>query len=132
MPLTHIDPRYLDAVWQTVAPMLAESVVVNRGEEDLSQLRARIAFGGSELLVWESDDGVQGVATVEWKQYPNYRVAFVSNMAGHQTAEALPELCAWAKQHGASKLECMCHGARARLYRQRGFTEDYSVMRYKL
>ena len=132
--LTHIDRRYLDQVWPAVAPLLAQAVEKNHGEGDLAQLRAQVAYGGAELLVWQEkpEDAIRAVATVEWKQYPNYRAAWVSYMSGHEMAGAMGEVREWAKQQGASKIECLCGKAQAKLFEQRGFAEAYRLMRYDL
>lgn len=127
--LTHIDRRYLDQVWPAVAPILAQAVEKNQGEGDLSQLRAQIAYGGAELLVWSVDDEVRGAVTVEFKQYPNYRAAHIAYMGGEHYAEYLDEFKQWAHQQGASVLECLCGPSQARLFAQQGFTEAYRHMR---
>jgi hypothetical protein len=129
MPLVHIDPRFLDKVWVEVGPVLAEAVATNKGEHTLDQLRAEIAYGGSHLLVYQVGETVKGAATISFKQYPNYRTAWVSYMAGHDTADALPLLKQWAAEHGASHLECLCGAGQAKLFEQRGFTEAYRLMR---
>lgn len=129
--LTHIDRRYLDQVWPSVAPMLAQAVEKNHGENDLAQLRAQIAFGGAHLLIWEAGEERTAV-TVEFKQYANYRTAWVSYMAGVLTPEAFLAFAAWARDKGASKIECLAGESQARLFTKQGFREAYRLMRYEL
>jgi hypothetical protein len=130
--LTHIDRRYLDQVWPAVAPMLAQAVEKNQGEGDLSQLRAQIAYGGAELLVWSVDDEVRGAVTVEFKQYPNYRAAHIAYMGGEHHAEYLDEFKAWARVQGASVLECLCGASHERLFHRYGWQTTYTMMRQSL
>lgn len=129
--LTHIDRRYLDAVWPTVAPVLQRAVEKNHGENDMAQLRAQIAFGGAHLLVWEAGEERTAVVA-EFKQYANYRTAWVSYMSGALTAEALLAFATWARDMGASKIECLAGEAQARLFTKHGFHEAYRLMRYEL
>lgn len=129
--LTHIDPRQLDKVWPTVAPLLSRAIEKNAGECDLSQLRAQIAYGGAQLLVWEGD-GKTVVATVEFQQYPNYRTALLTYVGGEGADGALAELKPWADAHGASKIECWCGPAQARLFARWGFQETHRAMRIDL
>lgn len=128
--LTHIDPRYLDKIWPQVDKLLSSAISKNKGESDLSQLRAQIAYGGAQLLVWQEDDELS-VATVEFKQYPNYRSAHVSYLAGKTGEEFWKAFKEWAGQHGASYVECLCGPAEARLYGRFGMTAEYTMMRAK-
>jgi len=108
--------------------LLAHAVAENLGESDLAQLRAQIAYGDVHLLVWEGEDRL-GVAVVEFKQYPNFRSLHVMYAAGEDVGAALEELKPWADARGASKIECWCGDAQARLFKRSGFREAYKVMR---
>lgn len=130
--ITHIDPRHLDAVWPEVSPLLAEAVAKNKGECDLSQLRAQIAYGGAQLLVWHEGDDVVSAASIEFKQYPNFRAAHVAYLAGKTSQEFWDAFRDWARKTGASCVECLCAPPQARLFTKYGMAETYRVVRARL
>jgi hypothetical protein len=132
MMLTHIDPRYLDTVWPEVSPLLADAVAKNRGECDLSQLRAQIAYGGAQLLVWHEGDDVVSAASIEFKQYPNFRAAHVAYLAGKTSPEFWDAFRDWARKTGASCVESLCGAGEERLFQHYGMETTYRMMRASL
>lgn len=130
--LTHIDPRYLDAVWPDVAPLLQQAVAKNHGESDLSQLRAQIAYGGAQLIVWHEGDEIIAAASIEFKQYPNFRAAHVAYLAGQSSAEFWEAFKDWARKSGASCVESLCGPAEERLFQHYGMETTYRMMRASL
>lgn len=132
MSFIHIDPRFLDRVWPEVAPILERAIAQSHGEHTIDQLRAEIAFGGSHLLVQSDGEAVIAAATVQFKQYPNFRTAWVSYLAGKTSDEAWSVLKQWAIDHGASYIESLCGPAQARLFSHYGFEEAYRLVRCKL
>jgi hypothetical protein len=127
--LTHIDPRFLDAVWPEVAPILAKAIAKNNGECDLAQLRAQIAYGGAHLLVWQEGEATIAAASIEFKQYPNFRAAHVAYLAGQTSNDFWGAFRAWAKASGASCVEGWCGEAEERLFKHFGMTPTYRLMR---
>jgi hypothetical protein len=130
--LIHIDPIHLDSVWPHVEALLSAAVAKAHGEVDISQLRAQIVRGDAELLVWEMDGQVQSAGTVNFINYPNYRVAYVSFLSGKFTAESFGSLQEWCRRLGASMIQCWTDDAIARLYQRYGFKKAYNVMRIDL
>lgn len=132
MNFTHIDQKHLDAVWPAVSSMLDEAIQAGCGESDISQLRAKIAFGGAHLLVIDDGKSVVSVAVLSFTQYANYRAAHIEYMAGHAEADMLEEVKGWARAHGASKIQCLCDEPRARLFGRVGLSKVYNMMRADL
>lgn len=130
--MIHVDPRFLDRVWPKVEAMLATAIAYNHGEHTIDQLRAEIAYGGSNLLVQMDGEDVIAVATVQFKQYPGFRTAWVSYLAGKTSAEAWDRLKAWSSDNGASFIECLCDESHARLFDEYGFKDTYHLMRCEL
>ncbi len=130
--LIHINPHYLDRVWPEVETLLAQAIAKNKGESDLSQLRAQIAYGGAHLLVWQEGNSVVSVVTVEFKQYPNFRSAHVAYMAGSTSDDFWQAFKDWARTSGASNVECLCGEGEERLFHRYGMHTEYHMMRAAL
>ena len=132
MILTHINPAFLDTVWPDVSQLLGTAIAKNHGEADLGQVRAQIAFGGAQLLVWEGDHPVESVCVVEFKQHANFRSALVAYLAGKTSEEFWSEFKGWAKQHGASQVECLCDRGQEKIFHRYGMETVYRLMRIRL
>jgi hypothetical protein len=129
---SYIDPRYLDAVWPEVSPLLESAVAKGDGELDLAQLRLLVQQNVMQLVVWHEDDKTISAGVVEFINYPNYRVAQCSFLSGRYTAESFDALKAWCASKGASKVQCLGSDAIARLYKNYGFEKRYNVLRIDL
>ena len=133
MKLIQIDPRFLDSAWPRVEGLLSSAIATNHGEHTPDQLRMEIAYGVSILLVYADDAGnVGSAATVQFKQYPGFRSAWISYLAGKSSPESWGALTSWAKDNGASCIECLCGPSQARLFERFGFKDTYRVMRNAL
>jgi len=130
--LTHIDPRFLDVLWPDISALLGRAISKNKGECDLSQLRAQIAYGGAHLLVWQAGETIVAAVTVEFKQYPNFRSAHVAYMAGMTSEEFWQSFRDWARNSGASNVECLCGEGEERLFQRYGMKTVYRMMRTEL
>jgi len=130
MPLTHIDPNHLDAVWPQVSDQLLRALKTNKGEETLDQVRLQIVQGRYNLLVYTGDNAVvETVVVAEFLNYPNARIVHVAYAAKSLSKDGLEAFKEWAKWHGASQVQTFCADAQARLFKRYGFTDTYHVMR---
>lgn len=130
--LTHINPIYLDAVWPKVVGLLSSAVAKAKGEITLDQLRYQVLSGRAHLLVTEDSGEVVSAATVEFVNYPNFRVAYCSFMAGSTGSGQFEALKNWAVEQGASRIDCWTDDATARLFSRFGFAKQYNVLRVEL
>ena len=126
--LTPVDPRFLDHHWPTAKGLLEPAVETNEGEEDIAQLRARIAYGGAVLVLW----GETAAAVVEFKQHPNYRSAWVAYLGGTTDEAFWLAFRDWASRCGASVVESLCGDSQARLFARYGMRKTYNMMRFDI
>jgi len=133
VPLTHIDPNHLDAVWPQVSGQLLRAVEINAGEETLDQVRLKIRQRQYHLLVYTDEDTtLKTVSVAEFIDHPNMRIAHLAYAALSLSKEGLEEFKDWAKWYGASQIQAFAYDAQARLYKRYGFTDTYHVMRVAL
>lgn len=130
---SHIDPRYLDAVWPKVESLLASAIAKGYGEATVDQMKLVVRQGFASLVVWHENDEVISAGIVEFINYPQYRVARCSYLSGRYTEESFAALKDWCKEAmGASKIECFGSDAIARLYANYGFEKKYNMLRSDL
>ena len=132
MPLTHIDPRYLDTVWPQVSGQLSRALKTNKGEETLDQVRLKVVQGHYSLLVHTEGDDIETVVIAEFIDHPNTRIAHLAYVAKTISPAGLAAFREWAKTHGASQMQAFCADAQSRLFKRYGFTDTYHVMRVAL
>lgn len=130
---THVDPRYLDAVWPNVVDLLDSALKKGHGEMTIDQMKLLVRQGYFQLVVWHEDEKVISAGVVETINYPNFRVARASYLSGRHTEESFAALKSWCKDVlGAVEVECFGSDAIARLYDRYGFEKKYNVLRIAL
>lgn len=131
--LTHIDPRFLDAVWPDVADLLDSALKKGDGEMTIDQMKLLVRQGYFQLVLWHEGDEVVSAGVVEPINYPNYRVARAAYLSGRYTEESFAALRDWCRDVlGAVKVECFGSDAIARLYSHYGFEKKYNMLRIDL
>ncbi len=134
MSLIHVDPRFLDRVWPLAAQMLQPAVDEARGEITIDQLELLIRRGESNLLLWDTPDGIAAAVAIEFHNFPSLRVAHVAFLGGRHVIapSCFAALKEWCVSHGASEIRAWCAEAQARLFRSIGFAEQYRIVGVKL
>jgi len=140
MKVEHVPIQYVHVMWPIVAPMLAalwdSDPVPAPGADECSmeQMQMLLSDGRWQLLVIMDDNAVVGVMLVNVFNRPQHRVAFVQAIAGRFviTDEVMTQLQQYARQWGASKLECACRPAMQRLLSRVGMVEKYTVLEVRL
>lgn len=122
----YVPPHGLDAVWESVAPLLHRALLRCDGELDVSQLR--LLCVQERALLFVSEDGC---AVVEMQRFPNYQVAHVIAIGGKfiGNAEHYEAFKEALRRGGASKVQGWTTGGVTRLWKRLGLREVYSVMR---
>jgi len=128
-----VAPNHIDQAWRDGAHRLSEAIERARDEVTADQLKMQLARGEMTLLLLKVG-GVDSWYVVEFVQKPNMRVLFVHAMvaAGATTEAAMGKLEEYARQGGASAIDCACYGAAARIFARFGFDEIYSIARKPL
>ena len=130
MSVIHIQQYQLDEYWPQVLPYLERAMEHARGEMDCSQMRYMLSKGHGEMFVAKTEDKIDGAAVVEFRNYPNFRVANVIAVGGRGMVKHAEEFKAWLKMGGASYVEGHCYESISRLWESKlGMKKAYIIMR---
>ena len=122
-------------VWSEVKGFLEASIETNTDDCTLDQLKLLLTQGLQHLLVGLEDDRIVGAMAVEFVNYPNQRVMFITALGGKQVVsnEVFSQVEDWARAQGATKSAAWAKESQARLYKQKaGFNTMRFVMEKKL
>lgn len=120
--------------WNDVAPLLASAMVHVDGEYTLDQLKVMLVDGKQTLLVLvDEDNNIQTAFTIEWINYPNDRVAFLTAIGGKTDLNAFNQFKDWVRASGGTKIQGATFESVARLWKMKlGFKHKYTIMEYAL
>ena len=131
MNLFVVSPTHIDQAWREGASKLSQATKRAADECTGDQLKYRLARGELTLITVTSDPPLW--LAVNFNQHPNMRVLFIYAMAGATSGEAMRLVEQYAKQGGASAIECAAYGAAARIGERRyGLSEVYRILRKPL
>ena len=101
--------------------MLERALEFSGGEYSADHLRMMLVRGEQMLLIALEDDKVVGAACVDFANFPNDRVAFITAIGGRLIArqDLFEELKSCLRQHGCTKLKGEAREAVARLWHQK-------------
>ena len=123
-------------VWDTVEPLLSSGLKKSGGEYDSAHLKVYILQGIQHLLVSVNDEGnIIGAASIEFINYPNARVAFITSIGGRMIAnqEVWDQFTAWCKHNGASMVRGAAFESVARLWKKAfGVEQRYVIVEKQL
>jgi hypothetical protein len=120
--------------WHQVEDMLASAMVHVDGEYTLDQLKVMLVDGKQTLLVLVDDDNkIQTAFTIQWIDYPNDKVAFLTAIGGKTDLNAFNQFKDWVKASGGTKIQGATFESVARLWKIKlGFKHKYTIMEYEL
>lgn len=129
VPVTH-----MQQVWSEVSPLLASAMVHSAGEYDLNQLKVMLVDGKQTLLVLvDENDKIQTAFTIEWVNFPNHRIAFMTSIGGRTDVNAFNQFKDWVKAHGGTKIQGAAFEAVAKLWNRKfKFENKYIIVEYTL
>ncbi len=127
-----VSPNYVYQVWDKVEPYITEALKRSSGEYSAEQLKVLIVQGHQIMLVAvDENKGVHGVCTVEFNNYPNDRIAYVTCFGGVDVAnnDIWSQFETWLKDSGATKFRAATFKSAARLYNKAfGTTSKYILV----
>lgn len=131
-----INPDKVYQIWGEIEPYFKASIETNTGDCTLEQLKTLLVKGAQSLLLGIDEKGkIVGAMAVEFINYPNERVMFITALGGKGIVnnETFSQVESWAKLQGATKSAAWAKEAQARLYQQKaGFNTMRYVMEKKL
>jgi hypothetical protein len=121
-------------VWDDVKGMLDSALKHSAGEYNLDQLKVMLVEGRQVLLVLvDEENKINTAFTVEWINYPNDRVAFLTAIGGKTDLNAFNQFKDWVKASGGTKIQGAAFESVARLWKKKlGFENKYIIVEYAL
>lgn len=130
-----VQVQYAAQSWPKVEAHLVAAAQYCSDDYTIDQIHLMVCTGQWMLLVAvDEQNEVHGAATVNFINYPNDRVAFVTLIGGKlvSNADTFEQLKAILKQVGATKIQGAARESIARLWHKFGFEERYIVVETKL
>ena len=122
-------------VWPLVKDFLAEALKWSSGDYTEDQAKALLAQGSWLLLVAvDEENTIHGAASVDFINFPNDRVAFITAVGGKTLVneDVYKQLCEVLKGFGATKIQCAARESAARLYAKVGFEQKHIILEVSL
>lgn len=135
MIVQHVSVDYVAQTWPLVEQFMSASEKFAGDDYSLDQIKVYLAKGHWTLLVaLDENKLIKGAATVSFANYPNDRVAFITNMGGNMLVneEVLDSLKQVLKGFGATKIQGAMRPSMVRLSSKLGFVERYTIVEVKI
>lgn len=126
-----IHPDYIQQAWPQVSGLLAPALEHSGGEYTVEQLRVLLVRGEQVLLAISVDNQIIGAACVEFCNFPNDRIAYITAIGGRRIAldSLMAELKSWCANQGCTKIRGAARESVARLWRQKfNAVERYRIV----
>jgi hypothetical protein len=130
-----VNVAYFHQTWALVEELFVKANKYDSGDYTIDQIKAFLANGTWVLLVATDEENViHGVASISFYNMPNYRVGFITAMAGKTIVneDVYAQVCSFIKANGATRVQCAARESAARLYKQVGMQERHVIMETKL
>jgi len=129
-----VPTEHIQQTWDKVEIMLDRAMAHSGGEYDLDQLKVLLTQGRQVLCVGTEEDLIIKCAmTIEWINYPNDRVAFITAIGGKTDKQGFGEFELWVKTNGGTKIQGAAFEAVARLWKRAyGFENRYIIVEKRI
>lgn len=130
-----VNVAYFHETWLLVEEFFIKANKYDAGDYTIEQIKAFLANGNWVLLVaTDEENTIHGAAAINFYNMPNYRVGFITAMAGKAIVneDVYKQVCNFIKLNGASRVQCAARESAARLYKQVGMQERHIIMETKL
>lgn len=133
--IEYVHANFVQQTWPAVGGMLERALEFSGGEYSAEHLRMMVVRGEQQLFVVVEDGRIIGAITVEFANFPNDRVAFITAIGGRLIArqDLFDELKSVLRQQGCTKIKGEAREAVARLWHQKfGIEAPRLVVEMKL
>jgi hypothetical protein len=127
--------QHIHQTWPLVEDLFIKANKYDSGDYTLDQIKGLLANGSWVLLVAiDSENTIHGAASISFYNMPNYRVGFITAMAGRAIVneDVYGQVCSFIKANGATRVQCAARESAAKLYKQVGMSERHIIMETKL
>lgn len=135
LSIHYVHQSHAAQTWPQAEPYIAEAIQHGGGDYTLDQAKLLVNMGSWMLLVAADENKqVQGAATVNFVNYPNDRVAFITFIGGKliSNQDTFAQMCDILKANGATKIQGYARPAIARLWSRYGFEERTALVEVKI
>lgn len=133
--IRHVPVQYVHQAWPLVKDYLADAIAYGGDDYTVEQVRVYLATGQWLLVVAADESGaIKGAATINFCNYPNDRVAFVTFIGGRliSSQDTFKQFKDLLKANGATKIQGAARESIARLWSRYGFEERYRIVETKI
>ena len=134
--ITHpVAINFTNQTWPLVEKYIVEAQKYSGDDYTLDQIKLYVNTGVWMLVVVVDEANViHGAATVNFINYPNDRVAFVTYIGGKliSSQDTFTQFKNVLKASGATKIQGAAREAIARLWHRYGFEERYIIVETKI
>ena len=120
MKVEQVPPQYIHQVWPDVVEFIEDALQYGAGEYNADQMKVMILRGEQALLIVVEENAIKGAVTVQFIDYPNCRVAYVTSIGGKLIAnkDTFNDLIDWCKFNGATKIQGAARESVERLWKR--------------
>ena len=127
--------QHVHQTWPLVEEYISSAQKHGGDDYTLDQIRVFVAQGTWVLLVAVDEVGkIHGAATVNFSNYPNDRIAFITFIGGRliSNKDTFVQMKNILKSFGATKIQGAARESIARLWSRYGFEERYIIVETKI
>jgi len=134
MKLYVVPTNQVQRFWYLAEPLLQKALEKGNGEFTAEQLKLLVTQGQQQLLLVMKDEICYVALTVQWINYPNDRVAYITYIGGKNTKAGMEQFKQWVKHNGGTSIQGSTKFESItklwnRLY---GFNKKYQLMELKI
>ena len=134
MKLYVVPTNQVQRFWYLAEPLLQKALDKGNNEFTADQLKLLVTQGQQQLLLAMKEDKCYVAVTVQWINYPNDRVAYITYLGGKDIKKVANEFKEWVKHHGGTSIQCSTkHESIARLLvKLHGYQKKYQLLELKV
>tara|TARA_R110000765_G_scaffold194963_2_gene300524 strand:+ start:1302 stop:1709 length:408 start_codon:yes stop_codon:yes gene_type:complete len=134
MKLYVVPTNQVQRFWYLAEPLLQKALDKGNNEYTADQLKLLVTQGQQQLLLVMKEDKCYVAVTVQFINYPNDRVAYITYIGGKNTRAGFEQFKQWAKEQGCTAIQGSTkYESIARLWnRLYGYEKKYQLMELKL
>jgi hypothetical protein len=105
MKLYVVPTNQVQRFWYLAEPLLQKALDKGNNEFTADQLKLLVTQGQQQLLLVMKEDKCYVAVTVQFINYPNDRVAYITYIGGKNTTKGFEQFKRWAKEQGCTKIQ---------------------------
>jgi hypothetical protein len=91
--------------WHLAEPLLQKALDKGNGEFTADQLKLLVTQGQQQLLLVMKDEICYVALTVQFINFPNDRVAYITYIGGKNTKAGMEQFKQWAREQGCTAIQ---------------------------